>query len=49
MKTNKKKSNVLLRIIEIVLFIIVLIVFLFSLSKVISITMEYKAGEKTNT
>lgn len=45
MKTNKKKSNVLLRIIEIVLFIIVLIVFLFSLSKVISITMEYKAGQ----
>ena len=44
MKRNKKKTDTLLRIMEILLFIMVLLVFLFSLSKVISITMEYKAG-----
>ena len=46
MKTNKKKgrTNLLSRIVEILLFIFILIVFLFSLSKVIAITTEYKAG-----
>ena len=34
----------LFRGVQIVLFIIVLMIFLFSLSKVVSITMEYKAG-----
>lgn len=42
---KKKKGNTFSRVIEIIIFIIVLIVFLFSLSKVISITMEYKAGK----
>ena len=43
-KTKKNKSKAFSRIIEVILFIIVLIIFLFSLSKVVSITMEYKAG-----
>ena len=46
MKINKKKgnTNLLLRIIEVILFVLVVLVFLFSLSKVVSITKEYKAG-----
>lgn len=44
-ENNKKNKNkIISRIIEVILFIIVLIVFLFSLSKVVSITMEYRAG-----
>lgn len=48
MKQNKKKGNssLLLRIIEVFLFIFVLLVFLFSLSKVVAITIEYKAGRE---
>lgn len=48
MKQNKKKGNssLLLRIIEVLLFIFVLLVFLFSLSKVVAITIEYKAGRE---
>lgn len=42
---NKKKFSIL----EILLFIIVLIVFLFSLYKVVTITMEYKAGRDEYT
>lgn len=44
MKNKKKKNKSFFRIIEVILFVIVLVVFLFSLSKVVSITMEYKAG-----
>jgi sortase B len=39
---KKKKTNLLVRIIEILLFMIILFIFLFSMSKVVSITMEYK-------
>lgn len=43
-QSKKNKRKTISRIIEVILFIIVLIIFLFSLSKVVSITMEYKAG-----
>ena len=43
-QSKKNKRKTFSRVIEVILFIVVLIIFLFSLSKVVSITMEYKAG-----